>query len=188
MTSATDAILPIHQFTVEDYYRMGELGLFEGKRVELIHGKVIDMSPINPKHASAVKVLNNWLRIVLGKDYMLGVQDPIHIDDHSEPEPDISVLKYREDYYVEAHPTPEDVFLLIEVADSSLDKDQKVKLPLYAQAGIPEVWIVNLNERRLVQYLGPTKQGYEQNHIFKRGDTLEHSWIGAIEIDAILKG
>jgi len=187
MTSATDAILPIHQFTVEEYHRMGQLGLFEDKHVELIHGKVIDRSPINPKHASAVKALNNWLRLILSKDYMLGVQDPFHIDDRSEPEPDISVLKYREDCYAEAHPTPEDVFLLIEVADSSLDKDQRVKLPLYAQAGILEVWIVNLTEGMLEQYLVPTAGGYQQIHTFKKGQTLEHSWIGAVEIDTFLK-
>jgi Uma2 family endonuclease len=146
---AAEIILPLHQFSTDDYHSMSESGLFEGKRVELLEGRIIDMDPVKSKHASVVKLLNNWLRSALSDQYTISVQDPILLSKYSEPEPDLAVLDFREDYYAKAHPQPKDIHLLIEVADTSLDKDQKVKLPLYAAAGIPEVWIVNLPEQQL---------------------------------------
>jgi Uma2 family endonuclease len=182
MTPATEAILTLHRFSAADYHYMEELGIFEGKRVELIEGKIINLSKVKSKHAAVVKLLNNWLRSALSDQYTISVQDPISLSKYSEPEPDLAVLDFREDYYAKAHPQPKDIHLLIEVADTSLDKDQKVKLPLYAAAGIPEVWIVNLPEQQLEQYTEPSTDGYRLIRIFRAGDTLERDWIGALEV------
>jgi Uma2 family endonuclease len=94
----------------------------------------------------------------------------------------VSVLRYRADFYQRSHPQPEDIHLLIEVADTSLEKDQKVKLPLYAAAGIPEVWIVNLPEQQLEQYTEPAAEGYRSIRIYRAGDRLEQKWIGVLEM------
>ncbi|MCR9054508.1 MAG: Uma2 family endonuclease [Phaeodactylibacter xiamenensis] len=185
---AAEIILPLHQFSTDDYHSMSESGLFEGKRVELLEGRIIDMAPVKSKHASVVKLLNNWLRSALSDQYTISVQDPISLSKYSEPEPDLAVLDFREDYYAKAHPQPKDIHLLIEVADTSLDKDQKVKLPLYAAAGIPEVWIVNLPEQQLEQYTEPSTDGYRLIRIFRAGDTLERDWIGALEVGRLFGG
>jgi Uma2 family endonuclease len=180
---ATKAILPIHRFSIDDYHQMGEADLFEGKRVELLEGQIIDIFPIKPKHAGAVAFLIHHLSRQLSDDYIVNAQNPIALSDHSEPEPDISVLRYRADFYQRSHPQPKDIHLLIEVSDTSLDKDQKVKLPLYAAAGIPEVWIINLPEKQLEQYTEPTTDGYRLIRIYRAGDTLELDWIeGRLEM------
>ncbi len=188
MTKVPEADLSLHHFTVDDYHQMGESGLFEGQRVELLKGQIVDMAAAKSKHASVVKFLNNWLRATLPERFLLSVQDPITIDQYSEPEPDIAILDFKEDYYAEAHPGPEDIHLLIEVADTSLEKDQKVKLPLYAAAGIPEVWIVNLPEQQLEQYTEPAAEGYRSIRIYRAGDQLEQEWIGVLEMGRLFGG
>jgi Uma2 family endonuclease len=185
-TTIIDSTLPLHLFTVEDYHQMGEAGLFEGERVELIYGKIIDLSPAKSDHAGIVKRINNILRKLLDKNYIIGVQDPIHIDDHSEPEPDVAILRFRKDYYTESHPTPKETLIVIEVANSSLEKDQKVKLPLYAEAGIPELWIVNLKDNQLEQYREPIDKGYSSVRILRAGDTLENEVVGSLAVEKIL--
>ncbi len=187
MTTITaDRLPPTHDFTVEAYHRMGEAGLFEAQRVELIAGKIYDMSPISPKHASTVKRLANLLRAMLGEAYLLSVQDPVRIAEHSEPEPDLAILRQRDDYYAESHPGPEDILLIIEIADSSLEKDRTLKLPLYAEAGIPELWIVNLPDQQLERYWAPSVHGYARRHTLRSGETLEHELLGRLELDAVL--
>jgi len=187
MTKALEAELPLHLFTADDYHRMGAVGLFEGQRVELLQGRIIDMSPIKPKHAGVVAFFIHYLSRQLSEDYIVNAQNPISLSDRSEPEPDISVLRYRDDFYKRSHPQAEDVHLLIEVADTSLDKDQKVKLPLYAAAGIPEVWIVNLTEEQLEQYTEPTAEGYSLIRIFRAGDALQRDWIGELEVGRLFR-
>jgi Uma2 family endonuclease len=182
MPQATEAILPLHRFSTDDYHQMGAADLFEGKRVELLEGQIVDMSPIKPKHAGVVAFLIHYLSRQLSDEYIVNAQNPIALSNQSEPEPDISVLRYRADFYQRSHPQPEDIHLLIEVADSSLDKDQKVKLPLYAAAGIPEVWIVNLPEQQLEQYTEPAAEGYRSIRIYRAGDTMEQEWIGVLEM------
>ncbi|MBX2997547.1 MAG: Uma2 family endonuclease [Caldilineaceae bacterium] len=115
------------------------------------------MSPNGSRHAACVKRLTQLLVHQLGEQAIIGVQDPVQLDTYSVPEPDLSVLTYREDFYAQAHPTAEDVLLLIAVADSSLETDQAVKLPIYARAGIPEVWLVDVDaggDRRLPDPIG----------------------------------
>ena len=180
-----DTLLPHHSFTVEEYHRMGEAGLFEEQRVELLEGKIIDMSPIQAKHARIVKWLNRLLHARLSDRYIISVQDPIRLDELNEPEPDLAVLRFRTDFYGESHPRPEDVLLLIEVADTSLDKDRQVKLPLYARAGIPEVWIVNLPGQQLECYTGPTGDGYARRTDYRAGDRPDHPLLGKLEVARI---
>ncbi len=164
---------------------MGEAGLFEEQRVELLEGNIVDMSPIHAGHAGMVNLLAHMLRQQLGSAYILTVQNPVAIDRLSEPQPDLAILRYRPDYYQKEHPEPKDVLLLIEVADTSLDKDRQVKLPLYARAGIPEGWIVNLPGQQLECYTGPTGDGYARRTDYRAGDRPDHPLLGKLEVARI---
>lgn len=186
MTTANPEWADTHHFSIEDYHRMGEAGLFEGQRVELLRGKVVDMSPIKSEHSGVVNLLNRLLSRRLPDDFLVAVQNPVSIGQDSEPEPDLSVLKFREDFYRASHPTAEDTLLIIEVADSSLEKDRKVKLPLYASAGIPEVWIVNLPEAQLERYRRPAQGDYADIQVLLPGDRIETKLAGTLEVALIL--
>lgn len=186
MTTEPPKWTDTHHFSIEDYHRMGEAGIFEGQRVELLNGKVVDMSPIKSNHAGTVKHLVRLLSGLLDESYLLSVQDPIQLGNSSESQPDLAILKFREDFYTRSHPKPEDVLLLIEVADSSLEKDRTVKLPLYASAGIPEVWIVNLPEQQIERYREPVGQKYTDIHIFLPGEQMETEIAGALEVTLVL--
>ncbi len=131
--------------TVAEYHRMGEVGILtEDDRVELIEGELIAMSPIGSGHSGTMNALTHSLVQAIGQRGVVGVQNPVVLDNLSEPQPDFAVLKPRDDYYRSATPRPDDVLLIIEVADSSLTYDRRVKRSLYARHGIPEFWIVNL--------------------------------------------
>lgn len=160
-------------FTVGDYYRMADVGILaEDDAVELIEGEIIRMSPTGSRHASRVKKLNRLLTMNLGEAAIVAVQDPVHLGDLSEPEPDLSVLRPRDDFYENRHPTPDDVLLLIEVSDSSLDFDHQVKLPLYARYDIQEVWVVDLRNTRVEVYRGPQGSNYSDHREVQRGESL----------------
>lgn len=160
-----------HRFSVEDYYRMAESGVLRpNARVELLRGKIIDMSPIGPFHGGLVKRLN-WIFTKLSKGrWTTSVQDPIHLDDYSEPQPDVMLLKPSADDYTGRHPQAGDVFLLIEVSDSTIDFDRGEKLPAYGRAGIAEVWIVNLNDLTIEIHREPHFTGYGSKTILRAGD------------------
>lgn len=134
-----------HRLTVHEYYRMAEVGLLASDaRVELIEGEIIDMPPSGPPRASVLNHLSEKLILALSGTATVRQQSPLHLDDFSEPEPDIAVVKRRPGHYELAHPRPADVLLAIEVSLSSLRFDRNRKLPLYARAGIPEYWIVDV--------------------------------------------
>ncbi|MCB1824624.1 MAG: Uma2 family endonuclease [Candidatus Competibacteraceae bacterium] len=137
--------LPRHRLTVADYHRMGMTGvLAEDAHVELIEGEIFDMAPIGSLHAGTVSYLSRlWVRAI-GDRAIVWIQNPVALDQCSEPEPDVALLRPRADFYKTRHPQASDVLLIIEVADSSLRYDREVKLPLYARHGIAEVWIVDL--------------------------------------------
>src|SRR5665811_1663638 len=118
------------------------------------------MAPIGSRHAACVKRLLVLFQAVLGKQVMLSVQDPILLGVHSEPQPDIALLRARSDFYESRHPGPDDVLLVVEVADSSVGYDREVKVPLYAASGIPEVWVVDLEARTVETYRSPGSAGY----------------------------
>lgn len=151
----------IHRFNVEEYHRLIENNiLHEDDRVELIEGRIIDMTPIGSKHAACVSRLNEILSEKLQKRAIINIQNPICLTAYTEPEPDIAIIKRRPDFYAEQLPQPEDVLLIIEVSDSSLDYDCETKIPLYAKSNIPEVWLVNLIENNVAIYSGPSSEGY----------------------------
>lgn len=160
-------------FTVEEYHRMAETGILtENDRVELINGEIIRMSPIGNTHAAIVNRINMFLVPLLASRAITQVQNPVRIRNHSEPEPDIAILHPREDFYASTGVTSDDVLLLIEVSDSTLYLDRKVKLPLYASARIPEVWIIDVGRKRLEVYHQPTDEGYQHTEKLSRNDTL----------------
>ena len=163
-----------YRFTVEEYGRMGEAGVFSpGVRVELIEGEIVDMSPIGERHAACVDSLDELLRERRQRRVNIRVQNPIQLDDYSEPQPDIAILKRRDDFYKHAHPRPEDVLLLIEVSDTTLEYDRKVKVPLYARAGVPEVWIVNLADERVEMFADPSGGAYRVTATFARDEDVQ---------------
>ena len=168
-----DIVLTRHKIDVDDYYRMAEAGILsEDDRVELIEGEIIDMAPISVGHAATVMRINQALVSGCAGRAIVSVQNPVRLDRASEPQPDFSVLRLRADGYETAHPGPADVLLLVEVANSSLRFDRTVKLPLYARAGIPEVWIVDLQHRTVEAHRLPENGRYTQTASYGPGDRL----------------
>ena len=168
-----------HRFTVADYYRMAEAGIFnEDSRVELIRGQIVDMPPIGAPHFAAVNRLNRLLGQAAGDRAIVSVQNPVRLDDGSEPEPDVALLKPRADDYATAIAGSDDVLLIVEVADTSLREDRVVKAPLYAEGGIPEYWIVNLLERLVEVHRQPEGGRYAQIRRVRADETLPILGLG----------
>jgi Uma2 family endonuclease len=162
------------KFTVDEFQRMGEVGLFnEDDRVELIDGELIRMNPIGPGHSGHLKRLVHMFGPVLGERALLSVQDPIQIPPRGQPQPDLMMLRPRADFYSTSHPTAADVLLLIEVADSSVDYDLHTKAAIYAQAGIADYWVVDLVESRILVLRQPVDGEYRSVQTLGRGDVLQ---------------
>jgi Uma2 family endonuclease len=159
--------------TVAEYHRMGEDGiLHENDRVELIEGELIQMVPISSDHSGTVNVLAYLFFKAIGEHAVVAVQQPVRLNDHNEPQPDLALLKPRADHYRSDHPLPPDVMLIIEVAVSSLPYDRTIKLPLYARHGIPEVWIVDVAAKAIEVHRTPSKDGYADMTRLVPGDTI----------------
>jgi Uma2 family endonuclease len=159
------------RFTVEEYYRMAQAGILrEDDRVELIQGEIVEMTPIGPRHADCVDRLTSYVARVLGDRVRIRVQGPIRLGPHSELQPDLALLRPRS--YAQAHPGPGEVLLLVEVADTSLDYDRTVKLPLYARAGIPAVWLVDLSNELIELHRLPGPEGFREVEQHRRGQLL----------------
>lgn len=176
-------------FNVNEYYLMAEAGIFsEDDRVELIEGEILKMSPIGSRHAACVARLTLLLSRLPEQRAIIWVQNPIRLDDHSEPQPDVTLLRLRDDFYAKAHPSPADVLLVIEVADASLGYDKYKKAPLYARAGVPEVWIVNISEDLIEIYTDPADGSYRQVRTAKRGESFASQRITdvTLSVDAVL--
>jgi Uma2 family endonuclease len=172
-----------HPFTVADYARMRETGILsEDDRVELLDGEVRVMSPIGPIHAAIVKRLNALLNRLLPDTVILSVQDPIQLNDSSEPQPDLAILHYRDDFYAQAHPVADDVLLVIEVADTTVDYDRDEKLPRYAQANIAEAWLIDVNNFTIEQYVQPRNGKYLLKKLVERGDIINAQSIAPLQL------
>lgn len=143
------------------------------ERLELIEGEVVEMSPIGKLHASCVKRLNALLASRVKQQAIISIQDPVQTGSFSEPQPDVGLLKYREDFYAARHPRPKDILLVIEVADSTIDYDREVKIPLYARAKIAQSVIVNLSLGVVEVYSKPLRGKYTQQTEVKRGQSLK---------------
>ncbi|MGQ0568349.1 MAG: Uma2 family endonuclease [Armatimonadota bacterium] len=153
------------RFTMDEYYRLAEAGILsEDDRVELVEGQIVEMTPIGSRHADCVNRLNMLLATSLGRRAIVSVQNPVGLGKRTEPQPDLALLRPRS--YATAHPGPGDVLLMIEVCDTSIRHDREVTLPLYARAGIPEVWLVDLQENVVEVHRQPSPQGYE--HVQRR--------------------
>lgn len=160
-------------FTVEEYHLIGKAGILsKDDRIELIEGELLQMAAIGTRHASSVRRLARLCSQIPENFAIFDVQNPVQLSERTEPQPDVILLKTRADYYSTAHPTPSEVLLLIEVADSSIDYDKDVKIPIYARSGIQEVWIVNLPENCLEVYRQPTTNGYSLTLRFWRGEEV----------------
>jgi len=148
-------------FTVDDYHRMLEAGILtEDDRVELICGEIITMAPIGSMHWGTVNWLDKRLQALLGDRALVSSQSSIRLGRDSEPQPDIAVFRPRPDYYIGNLPTAQDAYLVIEVADTTVAFDREVKVPLYGKAGVPEMWLVDIPQRRVEVYRSPSRDGY----------------------------
>lgn len=182
--------LKTHRFTVDEYHRMGEVGIFsEDDRVELLAGDIVEMSPIGPLHAGTVRRLTALFSAQLGTEVLVSVQNPLllRIED-SEPQPDVALLRPRPDFYARSHPEAQDVYLVIEVADTSVAADREVKFPLYARAGVPEAWLLDVTTERLEVHRHPTPDGYQDVRSLQRGESVAPQTFPdvVLTVDALL--
>ncbi|HZR97110.1 MAG TPA: Uma2 family endonuclease [Chloroflexota bacterium] len=162
-----------HRFTVDEYHRMAEIGILgEDERVELIDGEIVDMTPIGPRHMACLDRLNRLFVSGLGERAIVRVGGAIRLQQHSEPQPDLVLLRPRADFYAASYAGPGDTLLVIEVADSSERYDRQVKVPLYARPGVPEVWLVDLTRINVTVYHEPTPDRYAQEIVATGEDAL----------------
>jgi Uma2 family endonuclease len=160
-------------FTVDEYYQMAKAGILGPEdRVELIDGEIIQMSPIGDRHAGNVNRANHLFVASFAGRAVVSVQNPIQLNNYTEPEPDLLVLKPRSDYYASKKVRAEDALLIVEVADTTLRYDRNIKVPRYAAAGVPEVWIENLSADELLVYRDPASEGYAVSITLHRGDSI----------------
>jgi Uma2 family endonuclease len=177
------------RFTVEEYHRMLQAGILrEDDRVELVGGEIVEMSPIGSRHAACVRRLVRMLERQVGEEAIVDSQNPIRIDPDGEPQPDVTVLRPRADFYSGSHPTPVDVLLLVEVAETSASYDRQVKLPTYAAAGVAEAWLVDLTTESIERHTSPGEHGYGEVARAGRRKTLASTVLPAVALaaDAIL--
>ena len=179
-------LLTRHKLTVDEYYRMADAEILRGDdQVELIDGEIIDMAPIGVGHASVVTRMTRALVLACGERAQVSVQNPVRLDRFNEPQPDFAVVKPRADFYAAAHPGPADVLLLVEVADTSLRYDRVIKLPIYARAGIAEVWIVDLQRRMVEVYLSPGGDAFNLKSKQQAGETLSPILLPGIALGVV---
>jgi Uma2 family endonuclease len=152
---------------------MRETGILaEDDRVELLDGEVYVMSPIGPAYIALVNRLNKIIMRQIGDDAIISIQNPVQLDDYSEPQPDVAILSPRDDYYDQALARPDDILLIVEVADTSLDYDRERKLPRYAASNVAEVWIIDVERQTIEQYTQPLHGQYTQLNKILLGTTI----------------
>jgi Uma2 family endonuclease len=161
------------RFTVDEYYRMAEVGILTADdRVELLDGEIVEMAPIGRRHAGSVnRVAEHFFRGFMDVA-TITVQNPVRLSELSEPEPDLALLHRRADYYTSGHPRPTDVYLLVEIADTSAATDLRVKIPLYSLSGIPEMWLADLEADQVLVHRDPGPAGYKTITAVQRGEML----------------
>ena len=161
------------KFTVAEYNLMGEAGILQpDERVELIEGEIQKMSPKGKRHSVSTTRANDCFRKQLGDKVIVRSQEPIVIGEHSEPEPDIALVVPTEKEYIDHHPKPQEVLLVLEVSDTTLAKDRIIKARLYGQAGVIQYGVLNVNARELEDYRDPDESGYRTKHTYKAGESF----------------
>jgi len=184
MSTAVPDWLPRHRITVDKYHRMVTAGLLApDARVELIRGEIIEMSPVGSMHAATVHVLRDLLDAAIGTKAAVRVQSPVQLGDSSEPEPDLALVVRRDDYYASSHPCAGDVFLIVEVSESTLRYDLEVKAALYAQHGIPEFWVIDLKGCRLHVFRCPGEGTYARVRVSDQPGPMTLDALPAVTID-----
>lgn len=177
------APLARRRFTVDEYHRMAEAGILdEDDRVELLDGEIVEMTPIGPRHAGGVARLQHLFGARVGERAIVWVQNPLVLDRHWEPQPDLVLLKAREDFYTGALPGPEDAWLVVEIAETSTERDRRVKMPAYARAGVPEVWLLDLTLDRLEVFGDPASEGYRDVRRLGRGERVAPAALPELEL------
>jgi Uma2 family endonuclease len=171
-----------YHWDVASFHKLGAGILGEEARVELIDGELVQMAPIGSLHAGKLERLRRLLERAVGNAVLVFSQNPVVLGKDSEPQPDIAVLRPRADGYETAHPRPEDILLLIEVADSSVQYDREIKIPLYARHGIPEVWLLDLQEKRLEVCHELENGEYCQVDYYRKGN-VPLRWLAGVTID-----
>jgi Uma2 family endonuclease len=179
-----DTVLPQRPFSVAEFHRLAEAGILDRKeRVELLDGLVIEMAAIGSRHAATVRRLNRLFAAHAAAELVVDVQNPIHIDEYTELVPDLMLLKPREDFYEAAHPRPEDVLLVVEVADTTLSYDRDLKMRRYGEAGIREAWLVDLPNRVVEVFGAPSREGgYTESARFSAGESVESTCIPGLSL------
>lgn len=172
-----------HRFSVEEYHVLGDAGVFVDKRVELLEGEIIDMPPIGSYHGGSANRLNHFFSAASKGRWIVSVQNSLAIDDESEPEPDLMLLKPTPTFYTERLPRSEDVFLLIEIALSTVEYDRERKFPVYGRSGIRECWILNLRDQVLEVYREPHFTGYATELKLGDGDSVSLLAFPDVELD-----
>ncbi|MEB3289127.1 MAG: Uma2 family endonuclease [Leptolyngbya sp.] len=163
--------LTLKQWTVEDYHRMLGAGILSSEdRVELLEGQIVEMVPQNPPHASRIDDGGDYLKALFAQRAKVRVQLPVTLAPGSEPEPDFAIVRPDPNRYRERHPGPQDILLLIEVADATLTRDRTHKAAIYAKAGIPEYWIIDLPQRQMIVLHDPQGGTYQQEQILGSED------------------
>ena len=161
------------RFTVDEYYRMAEIGiLHEDDRIELLDGEIVEMPPNSPAQAGCATALIVLFAPRMGTAFIPSVHHPVRLDEYNEPAPDFALLQPRRDHYRRNHPGPADVLLIVEVGAPSAALDRRIKLPLYARFGIPEVWLVDLARETVRAYRDPAPTGYRTARTYRRGERL----------------
>jgi len=182
--------VPTRRFTVDEYHRMGEAGILGyDERLELIAGQIVVREPIGARHASTVDRLNRLWTSRLGERAIVRIQNPVQFPEaDSELQPDILLLRPRDDFYAAGHPRVADVLLLIEVADTTLRLDRRVKIPLYAAVGVRETWLCDLVTERVEVYREPAGGAYRDMETLDRGETVRPAALGdvVVAIDDLL--
>ncbi|HEX5130541.1 MAG TPA: Uma2 family endonuclease [Usitatibacter sp.] len=173
-----------HPISAEEYLRMGEAGVFApDARLELIDGEIIEMAPIHPPHAGRVKKLAELFFQRAGGRAIVSVQDPVITSLHSVPQPDLALLRPREDYYSRSHPGISDVFLMVEVADTTATFDLETKVPFYARCGVPEVWVVDVNERAIHVFRDAAADGYRSVSVAQVGERVACAALPEVSLE-----
>lgn len=174
----------LRPFRVDEYHAMIEAGILgPDDRVELVDGRIVTMAAIGSRHARSVDLLTECLVTALAGWAIVRVQNPVTLDDFSEPEPDVSVVRRREDYYRDAVPRAEDVYLLIEVADATGGRDRRAKIPRYAVTGIPELWVFDLVAGRLEVHREPTDGGYAVVRVLGPGEIVAPEVFADVDVN-----
>lgn len=171
------------QFKVDDYYQMLEVGIIHpDDRVELIEGEIVQKSPMSSQHGGCINYLNQKLSSILNKSAIVSSQVPTHLSEISEPEPDMSILKYRNDYYRNSHAEAQDIHFVIEVSHTTLKYDLNVKVPMYAKHNIPEVWVIDLEKNEVHQFSQPIGEQYKEHIILNQGESIQSKQLSDVTL------